>query len=165
MRAKEVFDAAIKAKKMSIADVARLLNVNACELGQKINIRESVKANDFFEILDAIGVGVMFFMKDTGAVFLKDGRRTRRVVGVSDGVRYDTAEATLIATSFYADDEHEYGQDGKAQELYVDRENRYFIAEYSCNEGERNRVRSVPYNMATAFIKQYGIDIDDNKPV
>ena len=165
MRAKEVFEAAIKAKKMSIADVARILEVNACELGQKINIRESIKANDFFEILDAIGVGVVFFMKDTGAVLLNDGRRTKRVVGVSDGVKYDTGDATLIATSFFADGEHEYGEDGKAQELYVDREGRYFIAEYSSNENERSRVRSVPYNMATAFIKQYGIDIDDNKPV
>ena len=126
-------------------------------IGQKINVRESIKADEFFELLEVMGVDTFFYVRETGAVLMKDMQHGRRVVGMSDGVIYDTKESQLLASSFYSDGKNEYGPDGKAQELYVDRENRYFVAEYSSDENERDRVRSVPSNMASAFIAQYGI--------
>ena len=157
MRAKEVFAAALKATHLSQAQVAKMTGMPEQSVGQKVNVRESVRANEFFDMLDAMGVDILFYIRETGEVLMKDPQHGRRVVGMSDGIIYDTDEAEILASSFYADGENEFGPDGRAQELYVDRENRYFMAEYSKNEAERDRVRSVPSNMATAFINQYGV--------
>ena len=161
MRVKELFAAALKATGMTQAQVAKLAGMPEQSVGQMINVRESVRADLFLELLEVMGIDTLFYVKGTGRVLLKDNKNGRRVVGMSDGIVYDTKESQILASSFFADGKNEYGEDGKAQELYVDRENRYFFAEYSCNEGERDRIRSVPKNVATAFINQYGL----NKPV
>lgn len=157
MRAKEVFAAALKATNLTQSKVAKLVGMPEQSIGQMVNIRESVRADLFFDLLDAMGIDTLFYVRKTGEVLMKEKQHGRRVVGMSDGVIYDTKESQILASSFYADGENEFGPDGKAQELYVDRQNRYFVAEYSCNEGEKDRVRSVPSNMAAAFINQYGI--------
>ena len=164
MRAKEVFASALKATGMNQVQVAKLTGQPEQSIGQKINVRESVRANEFFDILDAMGIDIYFCVRKTGEVLMKDKtKHGRHVVGMSDGVIYNTNTAKILATSFYADGEHEYGPDGKAQELYIDSEGRYFMAEYSNVEGENDRVRSMPANMATAFIKQFGME--EKKPV
>lgn len=157
MRAKEIFAAALKATGMSQAEVARMTNQPPQSIGQKINVRESVRANEFFDILDAMGIDAFFSVRKTGEILMKEQRHGRHLFGVSDGVAYNTNDAELLASSFYADGTNEFGPDGRAQELYMDRKGRYFTAEYSNNEGERDRVRSVPANVAAAIIKQYGI--------
>lgn len=156
MRAKEVLAAALKAKKLTQVQVAKIIGMPEQSLGQKVNVRESIKANEFFDLLDAIGIETVFIVKETGEVLMKDVKRRERVVGMSDGVAYDTKESTLVSSSFFADGKSEYGPDGKAQELYVDAEGRYFAAEYSSDVTFKPRVRSVPANMAEAFINQYG---------
>lgn len=155
LRPKEVFAAALKATGMTQAEVARLIGMPEQSIGQMINIRESIRADLFLQLLEVMGIETLFYRKDTGEVLMKDISRGKRVVGMSDGVVYDTKESKIIASSFFADGENEFGPDGKAQELYIDRQGRYFVAEFSNNEGERDRVRSVPANMATAFINQY----------
>ena len=162
MRAKEVMQAALKATGLSQIKVASMVGMPEQSFGQKINVRETVKANEFFDILDKIGIETVFIVKATGKVLMKDTQYGERVVGMSDGVIYDTKESTLIATSFYGDGVNEFGPDGKAQELYVDNEGRYFVAEFTKGDTVKSRVRSVPVNMAEAFINQYG---KNNKPV
>lgn len=156
LRAKEILAAALKATNLSQAKAAKKIGMPEQSLGQKINVRESVRANELFDILEAIGIGAVFFVKATGELLLTEEERGTRLVGVSDGVVYDTMNATLVSTSFFADGENEFGKDGRAQDLYIDGMGRYFVAEY-CNDGSiQSRVRSVPVSMAEAFINMYG---------
>lgn len=164
MRAKEIFAAALKAVGMSQAAVARKVGMPPQSVGQKINTRETITANEFFAILDAMGIGSYFYVKGTGEVLMRDASHGRRVSGFSDGVIYDTKDSTIVASSFFADGKEEYGPDGKAQELYRDRNGRYFVAEYTKDGSMRDRVRAVPDAMAEAFIQKFGIK-DEKKPV
>lgn len=159
MRVKQIWTAATGKLNLTTAEVARMLNVSAQSLGQKVSVLETIKANDFFRILDTIGIDTCFYVRKTGELLVNEQKHGRRVTGMSDHVIYDTDDAHILASSFYADGEHEFGEDGRAQELYVDREGRYFVAEYSNKEDEPDRVRSAPANMATAFIKQYGLPV------
>ena len=72
-----------------------------------------------------------------------------------DRVIYDTAASEAIANDFWADGENEYN-DGKALELYIDKENRYFFAEYSSWEGVKDRICPVSAEDAATFIEKYG---------
>ena len=157
MRAKEVFAAALKALNLTQAQVARMANMPEQSIGQKINVRESIRANEFFDLLDTIGVEAVFFIKETGEVLMKEPQHGRRLVGMSDRVIYDTNEGTLVASSFYADGENEYGPDGKAQELYIDKQGRYFTAEYFSEGPVKGRIRATPADMASAFISKFGV--------
>lgn len=158
MRAKEVLEAALKATGLSQAQVAKMAGIPEQSLGQKVNIRESVRANEFFELLDVIGIDTIFYVRETGEILMKKPAHGRRVIGMSDGIVFDTKESTLVASSFFADGTNEYGHDGKAQELYTDSEGRYFVAEYSNDKSVKDRVRTVPADMAAAFINLYGIN-------
>ena len=153
LRAKEVLEAALAATGLTQAKVAQIVGMSEQSLGQKINVRESIKANEFFDLLEAIVIETQFIIKDSGKMLLKTAHR--RVKGMSDGIAFDTKEATCIATSFYADGVNEFGPDGQAQDLYIDHDGRYFVAEYTIDP-ENDRVRSVPYRMAEAFINMYG---------
>ncbi len=157
MRAKEVLAAALKAKKMSQAQVAKIVGMPEQSLGQKVNIRESIRANEFFDLMEAIGIDTVFIVRETGEPLMKERTHGERVTGMSDGVVYDTKESKIVASSFFADGKTEYGPDGKAQELYIDCEGRYFVAEYSNDPSVKPRIRAIPANIADAFINQYGI--------
>lgn len=156
VKAKEIFATALKELRMTQAQVASIVGMPEQSIGQKINVRESIKANEFFDLLEAIGIETVFYIKETGEQLLRGEGDHRRVTGMSDGVIYDTKDSKLIASSFYADGVHEFSTDGKAHELYLDRENRYFVAEYSVDGSSRDRVRSVSSDIAEAFISRYG---------
>ena len=133
-------------------------------LEYKIKYRGSISANEFFEVMGVLGIETLFYMRksdrtidpETAKEETKEVKKKPRVMGMSDRVIYNTNEGTLVSSSFYADGKSEYGPDGKAQDLYIDKEGRYFAAEYSNEDGDKGRVRSVPYLMAIAFINQYG---------
>ena len=76
-----------------------------------------------------------------------------------DRVTYDTAASNAISNNFYADGVNEY-TDGKAMELYIDKEGRYFFAEYSNWEGGKDRISPVSAAEAAAFIEKYGTELD-----
>ena len=125
LRPKEVFAAAMKATGMSQVEVARACGLPEQSIGQMINVRESVRADLFMQILESMGVETLFYVKETGEILMKDVQHGRRLVGMSDGVVYDTKEAEILATSFYANGEEEYGPDGVAQELYLAKNGKY----------------------------------------
>lgn len=153
VRAKEVLEAALAATGMNQSQLAKLIGTREQSLGQKVNIRESVRANEFFDMLEAMGIETQFVVKETGKMLFKSAHR--RVKGMSDNTLFDTKEASFVATSFYADGVNEFGPDGKAQDMYIDSEGRYFVAEYT-DDPAKDRVKAVPVNMAEAFIKIYG---------
>ena len=97
MRVKEVFAAALKATGMTQAQVAKLAGMPEQSVGQMINVRESVRADLFLELLEVMGIDTLFYVKGTGRVLLKDNKNGRRVVGMSDGIVYDTKESQILA--------------------------------------------------------------------
>ena len=155
MKAKSVFAEAKKKVGLNQVQIADLAGMPKQSVTQMINVRESVTADVFFKVMDAMGIDVRFRVRKTGELIMADDNRAG-ICGKSDGVFYDKEESEKIASSFYADGENQYGPDGKAQELYVDRCGRYFVVEYSDDKDVNPRVRSVPELMATAFIRQYG---------
>lgn len=164
MRAKVVFADVIKSLGISQAEAARRAGMDINSLAQKINVRESIRADEFFELLESLGVDVTFTVKGTNTVL--DHKKTghgRRVRGMSDGEKYDTKYSEALSNSFYVDGIHEYGEDGLAEELYVDQEGRYFFAEYNRDEPSRDRVRAVRSNIAVAFMEKYGSEIEKRK--
>ncbi len=157
MTTREILDQAFKQLGITQKEAARLIGSSSQSLGQKL-IRKSLRSDEFLDLLDKIGVDVTFTIRETNHELKETAGHGRRVVGNSDGVKYDTQESEALANDFYEDGENEYHEDGTATELYVDRSGRYFIAEYN-NEG-RDKVKAVPPSVALAFIEKYGVETE-----
>lgn len=158
MTAKEILDAAVKATHTTQAELAKKIGWTPQQLSSRI-VRNSLRADDFLSLLDASGVDVAFTVRETSeAVKPRIAGAGRRVRAMVDKVIYDTAMSDALANSFYADGVNEYN-DGKALELYIDREGRYFFAEYSSWEGVKDRITPVSASDAAAFIERYGVEL------
>ena len=158
MLSKEYLDAALKMTNKKQAYVAAKMGWSPQQLNAKI-ARGTLRVDEFFEFMDAIGVEVTLTVKDTGENVIKRtagaGRRVKRMV---DRVTYDTYKSSALANNFYADGKHQYN-DGRARELYIDMQGRYFFAEYSEKEGESDRINPVSAADAADFIERYGTDL------
>ena len=142
------------------AEGAKALGWPAQTLGQRL-IRGTLKVDDFFALLDAFGIDFNMTVRETGKpVRIHIPGYGRRVRAMSNRVMYDTARSDALSNSFWEDGEHEFDSDGRASELYIDREGRYFFVYYSSSEGERDRVQAVSGDIAAAFISKYGTTID-----
>ena len=159
MNAKDMLLAALRETKTTQAEAATKVGWMPQQLSQRI-VRNSIRADDFLSLLEAIGIEVTLTVRDTGnpvRVYVKGaGRRVKAMV---DRVTYDTAASNAISNNFYADGVNEY-TDGKAMELYIDKEGRYFFAEYSNWEGGKDRISPVSAAEAAAFIEKYGPELD-----
>lgn len=159
MPAKELIAAALKATKMTQAEAAARVGWVPQQFNGRM-VRNSLRADEFLDILDGIGVDVKLVVRETGQEVKERiagaGRRVRRRV---DYVLYDTAESNALANNFYADGVHKYN-DGRARELYIDSEGRYFFAEYTENDGEKDRINPVSGSDAAEFIERYGTEIN-----
>lgn len=160
MTGKDVVVATSKFLKRSMTKMGERIGWSQGQISQRM-IRDSIRANELFQLLDANGVDVKFFVRSNG----EEIRICRRghgwhLRGSSDGVRYDTEHADAVANNFFADGVNEFGPDGRALELYKDCEGRYFFAEYTKNEGERSRVKGTPKDVALAFIEKWGEEVD-----
>jgi hypothetical protein len=162
MTAKEIITAALDTIGITQATAAKNYGGSAQQLSQRI-VRGSLRVDEFIGLMDSMGIDITFNVRDTGEeIKPRISGHGDRVKGFSDGVQYDTEYAEALSNSFYADGQHEYNEKGEALELYLDKEGRYFMAEYSNVEGARNRVRSVPAEVAAAFIEKYGNIIEKN---
>lgn len=160
MTAKEIISAALDTIGITQATAAKNYGWSAQQLSQRI-VRGSLRVDEFIGLMDSMGIDITFTVRETGKTIKPHiSGHGRRVKGVSDGIQYDTEYAEALANSFYADGVNEYSDSGEAFELYIDRDGRYFMAEYSNAEGGRDRVRSVPAEMAAAFIEKYGTVIE-----
>lgn len=158
MTSKEALAVALKETGKTQAEAAIKMGWVPQQLSARLS-RNSLRADEFLELMDAIGVDVILKTRDTGvelkAHIAGAGRRVRAMV---NRVIYDTEASDALANNFYADSVNEYN-DGKAMELYIDREGRYFFAEYTNWEGAKDRITPVTANDAAAFIERYGTDL------
>lgn len=119
-------------------------------------VRGDMKTDEWLALLDAMGVEVVLVNKDTGKP-IKPIVRVKgigqRAKGMSERVKYDTEKADALANSFYLDGKNKY-TDGKAEELYIDKEGRYFLVTYT--EDDKSKIHHVTVNVAKAFIEKYG---------
>lgn len=156
--AKEAILAALKETGKTQVDATASIGWLPQKLSGKF-LRNTLRADEFLELLDAIGVDVILQVRETGRIvkarIAGAGRRVRKMV---NGVIYDTAESDALANNFYADGVNEYS-DGRAIELYLDREGRYFFAEYTNIEGVKDRIIPVSGEDAAEFITKYGTKI------
>lgn len=158
MTSKEVLVAAYKATNTSQGENAKKMGWTEQKLSSKL-VRNSLRADEFLMLLDTIGIDVEFKVRGTGQIvkarIAGAGRRVRCMV---DKVIYDTAASDALANNFYADGVNEYS-DGRAMELYVTQDGKYFFAEYSEWEGTKDRITPVTANAAAAFLEKYGTQI------
>lgn len=163
MEAKEVLRAAYLATGICQNDSAERIGYSKQQLSGKI-VRGTLRADEFLKILDVIGVDVEFKLRENGQVIKTQpktyipgiGDRVRRMV---DKVIYDTARADALANNFYADGVNKYTE-GKAMELYIDSDGRYFFAEYCEWDGVKERITPVNPTVAAAFIEKYGTELE-----
>lgn len=158
MPAKEMIAAALKATGKTQAEAAARIGWVPQQFSARMT-RNSLRADEFLDILNGIGIEVKLVIRETGQEVKEcvpgAGRRVKRMV---DHVLYDTAKSDAIANNFYSDGLHQYN-DGRARELYVDSEGRYFFAEYTENDGEKDRINPVSGSDAAEFIERYGTEI------
>ena len=162
--AREVIESAIKYSNLSHAECVRRLAVARPEehwTRQKFSdklTRGSMRVDEFFLLLDLIGVDFQMIQLDTGRNverYVKGyGERAR---AMEQGIIYDTAVSHALSNSFWEDGEHEY-TNGQAQELYVNKEGKYFIVTYS--KIGKNSIHSVSDSEAREFMEKHGTDID-----
>ena len=157
MTAKEALVAALSRTGHTKESAAKLVGWNGQQISPRL-ARNSMRADEFLSIMDAVGVEVTFTVKKTGEVLREHTTgHGRRVHGTVDKVFYDTGAADALANSFFEDGENEY-KNGEACELYVDKKGRYFMAEY--HEDGKDRIRSASASVAAAFIEKYGTKIE-----
>lgn len=159
MTAREAVYTALWRTGQSQAEIARKIGWTIMQLNGKL-MRDTLRAEDFLTIMDAIGIDVTFTLKGTGEVLEPQvsgvGRKVRQMV---DGVIYDTSKAYAISNSFWDDGVNKYDKDGRAQELYYDFDGRYFIAEYSTWNSVKDRIVPVTSDEAEKFIQLHGREI------
>lgn len=158
MKSKDVISAALKEIGISQAEGAKSIDWSPQRLSRKI-VEGTLRADDFLRLMDAIGVDVEFKARSSGNVIkARKAGAGRKVSCMVNKVIYNTAASDALANNFYADGVNEY-TDGRARELYVDKEGRYFFAEYSTWEGQKDLIIPVGANEAAAFIEKYGTEI------
>lgn len=157
---KEIFYSVLKPLKLTKGKAADLIGEDRQLFHVKIDIRQSIRMDAFIEMLEVLGIDTIFRIRSTGDVLSREKEYQPkigfRVKGVSDFIKYDTADSEPLASSFYADGENEYGPDGKALVLYRDTEGRYFAVEYRDDENFKGKVWGLPVHMAEAFAEKYG---------
>lgn len=158
MTAKEVIEEALRNTGLTQYAAANLIGWQGQQLSQRL-ARGSLRADEMLEILDKMGIDVTFTVRASGKTLTSHipgaGRRVR---GICDKVVYDTSNANALSNSFWSDGENEYTE-GRATELYVDDSGRYFLAEYSNVEGERDKVTVISAELAAVYIEKYGTQI------
>lgn len=159
MASKEILEAVLRDTGTSKASAAAKIGWLPQTLSNKLRMK-TMRADEFLELMEALGVNVTYTLKETGSVVRVRipgaGRKVRKMV---DGIVYDTAASSALSNNFYSDGINEY-TDGMARELYKDNENRFFFAEYSSLEGVKDRIIPITANDAADFIRKYGTEID-----
>lgn len=166
MTTREVLNSVMAHLGLSQAKFAEKIGWGQPIISQRL-ARESLRANELFDLMEANGIEVLFRDKATGEILniltpMTPGHG-RRLKGMDNRIKFDTGLSSAISNTFYADGVHEYDENGEAQELYLDIKGRYFFAEYHESEHEKDRIVLVPKSVAEAFAKQYGREIEKQK--
>lgn len=155
MTAKDIIATACKALGITMEEAAKRIGWTKQQLNTRF-VAGTLRLEDFLRMMDAIGVDVDFKIRETGESIKPHvpgmGRRVRCMV---DKVIYDTNDADALSNNFYADGVNMY-TDGRAMELYITRDGRYFFAEYTNWEGVKDRITPVSATVAADFMEKYG---------
>lgn len=162
MKAKDALAAALRETGKTQAEAAARVGWVPQQLSNRL-VRNSLKADEFLEVLEGIGVEITMTVKETGKIIRLKSQR-RRVKKMVKGVIYDTAAAGVVANNFYADGVNEYDEDGYATELYIDKEDRYFFVDYHRDDPKLDEIRVMSKSSVEDFIEKYG-DAKDKESV
>lgn len=151
-------DDLIKLSKTSKSQAARTVDLTYELLKQRMK-RNSLKADMFLDLLDGLGFDVHFIVKETGHTLIPHikgyGRKIKKMANL---VMYNTEKSSALSNSFFEDGIHEYNN-GKAVELYIDSEGRYFFAEYDEKDHTKDTIIPATADIAIPFIEKYGTEI------
>lgn len=154
MKAVDALAVALRETNTTQAEAAARLGWVPQQLSSRL-VRGSLKADEFLDILEAIGVEITLTSKETGRVINLTILK-RRVKKMVDRVIYNNVAATSVANNFYADGENEFGEDGYATELFVDKEERYFFVDYHAEDPKKDKIRVTSKSAVDDFIEKYG---------
>ena len=158
MNAQEILETASWACNTTQKGAAELIGLNGSGLWARLK-RGSLKADDFLAMLDRMGIDVTYTVRATGKKMNLTIRGAgRKVVSQVNFVKYSTDQSEALANDFYTDGENLY-HEGRARELYVDKQGRYFFAEYSEYPGVKDRIIPVGADVAASFLETYGTDL------
>lgn len=157
MTVKDALTMSLQATKKTQTECAELMKWTVSKMNRKLN-GGKFWADEFLKLMDVLGLDVQLVDRETGKIIKPmhqgAGPRVRQMV---NGITYDTYQADALSNSFYADGVNKYTDD-QAKELYMDREGRYFFAEYATYQ-ERGRITPIDPETAARFIKKYGTEI------
>ena len=160
MKARTALMVALRATGKTQAEAADAIGWSLLQLNQRM-VRGTLRFDDLMRILDALGIDVSLTVRETGEQLrVHEVGHGRRVKGTSNKVKYDTASADALSNNFFEDGINEYNANGQASELYVDDEGRYFIAQYTALEGEKDSIFAVTPDIAKAYIEKYGVELE-----
>ena len=150
VNAENILALALKNAGLTRKEVAERIGFTPAQLNDRI-ARCTLRADSFFDLMDAIDVDVTFTDRKTGKeirpLIPGAGRRVRAMV---DRVIYDTENADAIANNFQS------GSEDVLMELYIDHDGHYFFACYSRMESVKDRISPVSADDAVKFIEKYG---------
>ena len=160
MTPQEVIEAALTKRALTQQEIAVKRGLTPQALGQKI-LKDTLRASEFLDILDNLDIEVNYTLKEDGQPLkFRRAGHGRRTKGMSNSLKFDTMYSDALANTFYADGVNEYGEDGVAQELYIDKDGRYFIVEYNQDDPEKDKIHAVHSNIASAFVNSFGPEIE-----
>jgi len=151
MKAKEIVDDFLRIRGWKQRELADKLGVSPQNFSKKL-VNDTISAKEFFEVMEALDVGVTYTDKSTGEV--RAERKPGvipRVSMVVDKIRYDTHKSDALC--------HTEEQDGWLMELYRDDAGRYYIVHYTVWDGVKPSISPCSEKQAIQFYKTYG-DVD-----
>lgn len=158
MEVRDAVAAVLRETGKTQAEAAKLMDWVPQQLSDRL-VRNSLRADEFFKLLDILGIDFHMTVRETGQpVWPKSPRR--RVKGMAKKVIYDTALSGSVSNNFYADGVNEYDRYGVATELFIDREGRYFFVDYYRDDPSKDEIRVMPMSCVEDFIKKYGTQVD-----
>lgn len=149
----------LRKKRISKAKAAKCLGVSPGAFSHRL-ATNAIKADDFLRLIDYMGFKIRYTTKETGEEIMPISEGYgKKTAGMVNSIRYNTATSNAISNTFYEDGTHAF-KDGKALELYLDADNRYFFVEYHEDNKTKDKIIPVPDEIAAPFIERYGTKID-----
>ncbi len=143
-----------KKRGITLEQMAEITGTTAMSLSRKLKLGV-LKADELFIIMKAMGFELRFIDKETGLDAEDLDGEGRPVRGTINRIIFDTEKSIAVANDFFSDGVHKYNS-GRARELYIDKRGRYFFAEYSDTDGEKDRIRLASPLEAREFIQLHG---------
>ena len=153
MKARDVIQAALSELGIKQESLAVKLGVTPQNLSRKL-LKDTIRAKEFFDALDALGLKITVSRKDTGDVIRAQSFKPGvmpRVSMVVNGIRYDTEKADALC---------HYELDALAMELYRDYRGGYFVAIYVNCEGGKPHISVCDESYALRLYEAHRGDSD-----